>query len=54
MGVVVSGLGEEVVVVVVGLERNGSPSDVPELDGLMMASHQAVLFIRIIIDTENA
>jgi hypothetical protein len=53
MRMVVAGPGEEVMMIFVSFEGDDSPPQIPELYGLVMASHETVLFIGIVVDVDD-
>jgi hypothetical protein len=42
------------VVVLIGLEGNIAAPHVPELDRLVVAGHQVVLLVRVVVDVDDA
>ena len=52
MTLVVFCLSEKVMVVFIAPHRHIASSHVPKLDGLVMASHEIALLVRVVIHTE--
>ena len=53
MRMVVFGLGQQVMVIVINFEGKSSLSEIPELDGLVMASHETILLVGVVINIDN-
>lgn len=53
MAVVVLRLREKIMVVFIAPHRHIASPHVPKLDGLVMASHEIALFVRIVIHTQD-